>query len=79
MQDVRLSNCQLELLVKQEHTNHFRRAVGTSIAAELIGKNATHHPTPSHRYISCVFHPMCSFSQHCSDLLILFLAGAPLS
>lgn len=75
--DVRLSNCQLELLVTQEHVNHFRRAhpyMGTSVAAELIGKNAIHHPTPLYHYISCVFHPMCSFSQRCSDLLILFLS-----
>lgn len=54
-QDVRLSICQPELLVKEEHLNHFRRAVGTSTAAELPGKDAIHHPTPLHRYISRVF------------------------
>lgn len=69
-QDVRLSNCQLE--VKQEHINHFRRAMGTSLATELIGKSAIHHPTPLHRNISRVFPSVCSFSQRCSHLLILF-------
>lgn len=73
-QDVRLSTCQLELLVKQEHIKHFRRAMGTSIAAELKGKNATHHPTPLPHGISSEFHPVCSFSQRCSDLLILVLS-----
>lgn len=47
--------------------------MGTSIATELIGKNAIHHPTPLHRYISRAFPSACSFIQRCSHLLILFL------
>lgn len=35
-QDVRLSKWQLELLIKQEHINHFRRAMGTSTAEEKL-------------------------------------------
>lgn len=35
-QDGSLSKCQLELLVKQEHIHHFRRAMGTSTAEEKM-------------------------------------------
>lgn len=66
-QDETLSICQLELLVKEEHINHFRRAGGTSTAAEFTGKDAIHHPTPLHHYISCVFQPALFW-------LILFLS-----